>query len=119
MTASGETMDGTVPAPPPLRRNRDFRLLWIGQTLSELGGAVAGFALPLVVLAVTGSAFAAGVVMTTRTVVTLVLRLPAGALVDRWNRRAVMVIADAGRALAAATVVVAAVADRLTFVQLL
>lgn len=45
----------TDPAPPPLWRNRDFLLLWSGQTISTLGTRISGLAYPLLVLAVTGS----------------------------------------------------------------
>jgi hypothetical protein len=39
-----------------LRRNREFMLLWSGQTLSELGSQISLVAYPLLVLALTGSA---------------------------------------------------------------
>jgi len=51
-----------APAAPPLRRNRDFMLLWSGQTLSALGSQVSLVAYPLLVLALTGSPAKAGVV---------------------------------------------------------
>ena len=50
--AAGET---------PLRRNRDFNLLWSGQVLSDLGTRVAEIAMPLLVLALTGSPAKAGI----------------------------------------------------------
>lgn len=93
---------------PPLRRNRDFNLLWVGQVCSELGTATATLAVPLLVLALTGSAVQAGAVRTASAIVGFALRLPAGALVDRWNRRLVMITVDvvrlAGWALLAALV---------------
>ena len=46
----------------PLRRNRDFNLLWAGQAVSELGAHVAQIAFPLLVLATTGSPVRAGIV---------------------------------------------------------
>jgi MFS family permease len=72
----------------PLRRNREFRLLWGGQTLSELGSQLSLVAYPLLVLAVTGSPAKAGVVGFAKTVPYAVLALPAGALADRVNRAA-------------------------------
>lgn len=81
----------------PLRRNRDFNLLWGGQVLSELGGAVARFAVPLLVLILTGSAVQAGVVGTIGQVTSLACRLPVGVLVDRVDRRRAMLAADAAR----------------------
>jgi MFS family permease len=83
-----------------IRRNREFDLLWGGQVLSELGDAVARFALPLLVLILTGSAVQAGAVGTISQVSALAWRLPAGVLVDRVDRRRAMLAADAVRLLA-------------------
>ncbi|WP_088285457.1 MFS transporter [Kineosporia sp. A_224] len=103
----------------PLRSNRDFRLLWIGQSLSSLGGAVSGVAFPLLVLATTGSATKAGLAGLAANAPFVLLQLPAGAYVDRWNRRAVMLCADAGRAAAVGSVAVALVLGALTYWQIL
>lgn len=82
----------------PLRRNRNFRLLWIGQVLSDIGSEVGGIAYPLLVLSLTGSAVTAGLVATVASLAAFVVRLPAGSLVDRVDRRRVMVVCDAVRA---------------------
>ena len=91
----------------PLRRNRDFMLLWSGETLSELGSQLSLVAYPLLVLALTGSAAKAGVVGFAKTVPIAVLALPAGALADRVNRKHLMVACDGVRALALASIPVA------------
>lgn len=83
--------------PTSLWRNRDFNLLWTGQCLSDLGGAMAELALPLLVLQQTGSPARAGLVGTTGLAVTLLCRLPAGVLADRFDRRRMMIAADAFR----------------------
>jgi MFS family permease len=90
-----------------LRRNRDFVALWVGQAVSNLGISISSFAYPLVVLVGTGSATKAGLVGSVLTGTTFFLRLPAGALVDRWDRRRIMLACDAGRALASASLAVA------------
>ena len=77
-----------------LRANRDFVLLWVGEASSQLGLQIAVVAYPLLVLGITGSAALAGVVGFARTLPWLVLSLPAGALIDRLNRKSVMVLAD-------------------------
>lgn len=102
-------------APPPLRRNRDFVLLWSGQLVSTVGSGITTLAFPLLVLAVTGSPARAGVAGFAASLANLVLYLPAGALVDRWDRKRVMLVADGVRAVALATIPLALALDALTF----
>src|ERR1700735_1446804 len=87
-----------VPAAVPLRRNSGFRLLWIGQLLSDTGSDIGMLAYPLLILALTHSAVLAGVVGTARAITQLCLQLPAGALSDRFDRRLTMLICDSVRA---------------------
>jgi MFS family permease len=82
-----------------LSRNRNFRLLWIGQMLSDTGSYAAMIAYPLLILALTHSAVLAGVVATVGSLVQFALRLPAGALADRWDRRRTIIISDSVRTL--------------------
>ncbi|HSD03693.1 MAG TPA: MFS transporter [Gaiellales bacterium] len=86
-----------MPEPASLRRNRHFQLLWIGQAASALGSRASTVAYPLLVLALTGSPAAAGLVGFAATIPYLVLQLPAGVLVDRVDRRRAMMACDAGR----------------------
>lgn len=51
-----------VAADPPLSRNRDFAVLLVSQAVSAAGDAVSATALPLLVLALTGSGVAMGIV---------------------------------------------------------
>ena len=87
-----------VPAAVPLRRNSGFRMLWIGQLLSDTGTEIGMLAYPLLILALTHSAVLAGVVGTARAITQLCLQLPAGALSDRFDRRLTMLICDSVRA---------------------
>lgn len=82
----------------PLRRNGGFRLLWVGQVLSDTGTEVALIAYPLLILALTHSATLAGIVGTARLVAQLVLGLPGGVITDRFDRRLTMITCDAVRA---------------------
>jgi MFS family permease len=59
---------------------------------------MSGLAFPLLVLFLTHSPFQAGLVGFVRGIPYAVLSLPAGALVDRWDRKRVMVLCDLGRA---------------------
>jgi predicted MFS family arabinose efflux permease len=101
------------PPPIPLWRNRDFLLLWTGQVVSTIGTRVSGLAYPLIVLAITGSAAQAGLVAAAQTAPFLIWFLPAGALVDRWPRKRIMLAADIGRAVALASVAVAVLLGRI------
>jgi MFS family permease len=105
--------------PVPLWRNRDFLLLWTGQVVSTIGTRVSGLAYPLIVLAITGSAAQAGLVAAAQTAPFLIWFLPAGALVDRWPRKRIMLAADAGRAVALASVAVAVLIGRITIGHLI
>ena len=102
----GGFREGAAPATDelPLSRNRDFLVVLIGQGLSAVGDAVTFTALPILVLALTGSGLAMGVVGTLQTLPDLLIGLPAGALADRWDRRRMMLGADIGRALLTAAI---------------
>ena len=102
----------------PLWRNRDYLLLWCGQAISEIGSSVSELAFPLLVLAVTGSPAQAGTVAALRTLPAVLVSLPAGALVDRWRRKRVMLICDIGRFLSMASIPLALALDHLTIYQL-
>ena len=110
--------DVPLEAHVPLRRNRDFQLYWTGQFLSELGSRVSGIAFPLLVLALTGSPAKAGVAGFVAGAPFLLL-LHAGALLDRLNRKRVMIACEAVRAVALASIAIAYVLDELTFAHIL
>jgi predicted MFS family arabinose efflux permease len=104
--------------PLPLWRNRNYLLLWSGQAISSVGGEASQLAFPLLVLAVTNSPVQAGIAGALRALAYLFLGLPAGALVDRWNRKRTMIFCDAGRALALGSIPVALALDHLTMAQI-
>jgi MFS family permease len=107
-----------APRPVSLWRNRDFLLLWSGQIVSSFGTQASQLAFPLLMLAVTGSPLWAGVLGACRGLPFVVLSLPVGALVDRWDRKRVMILSDIGRALALGSVPLAMVTGHLSIVQL-
>ncbi|WP_064743834.1 MFS transporter [Actinomadura oligospora] len=78
----------------PLRRNRDFLMLWFGAGLSMLGGRISVVAYPLVMIWQGGSTAGAGLVGFAALLPTLLVQLPAGVLVDRWDRRRLMIWCD-------------------------
>jgi MFS family permease len=104
--------------PPSLWRNRDYLLLWSGQTISGVGSRVSGIAFPLLVLLLTNSPAQAGFIGALSSVPYLLLSLPFGALIDRWDRKRVMILCDTGRALALGSIPLAYVFWHVTLVQL-
>jgi predicted MFS family arabinose efflux permease len=113
---------GAEPAarqPVPLRRNRDFQLLWGGQAVSLLGSQTSKIAYPLLVLAMTGSPARAGIAGFAAMLGYLLFPLPAGGLADRHDRRRIMIGCDAIRLLAVGSIAVAGWAAHITYVQVL
>ena len=85
---------------------RPFRLLWAGQTTSAIGDALVGVALAFAVLELGGSASELGLVLAARTISSVTFVLVGGVWADRLPRRAVMLAADAVRALVQAALAV-------------
>lgn len=83
-----------------LKGNRDFTILWLGDMASELGSAMSMLVFPLLGYALTRSTTQAALATTAFYAAGTVVRLPVGALVDRWSRRRVLLISN----LASATV---------------
>jgi len=98
-----------------LLRQRTFRLLWTGETISQLGNAMAVVGVPLVAVVVLhASTFAVGVLAAAAWLPWLVIGLPAGAWVDRWPARRVMIVCDVISAALYASVPITAWAGVLT-----
>jgi MFS family permease len=99
----------------PLRRNRDFVLLQTGQLLSNIGTRLTSIAYPLLVLGLTGSPAKAGFVLFARSLPHALFALPAGVVADRWNRKWIMIAADAVRVFAVGILVVVIALDSNSF----
>jgi MFS family permease len=99
---AAESADAAV----PVGRNPAFRLLLKASSVSMLGSHVTSIAYPLLVLRLTSSPFEAGWVAFAAIGPSLLVHVPAGALVDRWDPRRAMLVSEAGRGVAIAAVVV-------------
>ena len=121
MTASTSTETHTAEAAtlPPLRRNWRFQLLWIGSASALTGVNAADVAYPLVILALTGSPAWAGLFGVIQAAATVLCGLPSGVLLDRYDRRRVLIAAETLRVSAAGSVVLASLLGALTLPQLL
>jgi MFS family permease len=105
-------------ASPSLWRNYNYLLLQGGQIVSYLGNGQQSFAIPLIVLALTGSAVQVGIVVSLSTIAVLIVSPIAGALVDRWDRKGTMLLCDAGRILLTFSIPLAFWFHALTMLQL-
>lgn len=89
-------------------------LLWSGQVVSTLGSSAAAIIYPLLILAITESPGAAGLASALRALPYLLFSLPVGALIDRWDRKRVMIVSDVLRAVVVLTIPLALWFDSLT-----
>ena len=78
----------------PLRRHRDFRLLFFGQLVTFLGSMLTFVAIPYQVYALTGSSLTVGLLSLAELVPVLMLGLVGGALADVIDRRRLVLVTE-------------------------
>jgi MFS family permease len=98
---------------------RDFRLLWAGRTISELGSALVPVALTFAVLDLSRSATSLGLVLAAAFVPRVILLLPGGVLADRLPRQLVVLVTDLLRAVSQALVAFLLISGRAEVWQLI
>ena len=86
------------PSPYAVLRNRSFRRIWTAQLISTVGDALTSLAAGIIVFKITGSALSVGLMLMATAVPTLVVGLIAGVVVDRFDRKRIMVASDLIRA---------------------
>jgi MFS family permease len=108
------------PSPSPLLApaaggldGRSFHLFWGGQTVSSVGDAFAFVAMPLLVLEISGSIAKMGVVTAIASAGQIIAGLFSGTVVDRLDRRRLMIACDVARALFYLAPAIAAAAGHL------
>jgi MFS family permease len=79
----------------PAFTSRDYVIFWIGQFLSVIGTWMQNTTLPYVAYQITGSSLDLGLIGFATTLPMLFLALPAGVLVERWNKRITVIIMQA------------------------
>ncbi|MEV8373957.1 MFS transporter [Kribbella sp. NPDC056861] len=102
-----------------LLKNGDYLRLMTGQSISSLGTAMSSFVFTLLAMSITGSPIQAGLVGTAGALGGTLASLPAGALVDRLNRRKVLIACGAAGTILLGSVSVAGWLDRLTIGHLI
>jgi MFS family permease len=108
----------TAPAVGSLWRNHDYLWLWGGQAISSLGTGVSQFAFPLLILVLTKSPAATGFATALGQAPYLLFSLPAGALVDLWDRKRIMLVCTLGLLLCTGSIPLALIVGHLTLLQL-
>ena len=86
------------PSPFAVLRKRAFVYIWSAQLVSTIGDALTSLAAGIIVYRLTGSALSVGLMLMATAVPALVFGLIAGVVVDRYNRKRIMVAADLLRA---------------------
>lgn len=102
-----------------LWKNSDFRQLWAGRTVSNLGNWITGIALPLTaVLVLAATPAQMSILSALNGIAALLFGLVAGVWVDRLRRRPILIVTDLGRALLIGSIPVAALLGILHIEQL-
>lgn len=85
-------------SPLAVFRNRNFSLLWVGQVVETIGASLTSLAASILVYRLTGSAASVGLMLMASAAPTILVGLLAGVVVDRYDRKRIMVVADLVRA---------------------
>jgi MFS family permease len=103
-----------------LLRHHDFRQLFVGDTISQLGTQLSGLALPVLAVRVLhADELQMGLLGFCEFLAFLVIGLPSGAWIDRWRKQRVLVLNDLVRAVALGSLPLAWALDALSFTQML
>jgi MFS family permease len=102
-----------------LRSNRNYRFTWIGQVVSEVGDHFNNIAVFSLALATTGSGLAVAGVLLSRGAAVMIAGPVAGVLLDRMDRRRIMISSDLIRAVLALAFIFAIPAGRTELLFLL
>src|SRR3954454_11700111 len=102
-----------------LRCNRNFRLLWMAQTVSEIGDWLYAVAIYSLILEITGSAQAVALAFVLQVLPQFFMAPAAGVLNDRLSRRNLMIFADCVRAAIVFCMLFVQTPERLPFLYVL
>jgi MFS family permease len=117
----GKPLETTRPAGyiEVLRGNRSFRQVWLGQVVSQMGDWFDTIALYTIILNLTGSGRAIGLLMVARFVPSFVFGSLSGVVADRFSRRSIMIVSDLLRAVVVLGFLFVRRADQLWLIYLL
>ena len=95
-------------------KNRNFMLLWLGHLISHAGDAIYMIALPWLMLELTGSKSLTSFVATSAYLPAVFFGLIAGVIVDRYDRKKIMIFSDIIRAILVTVIPIALLFDFIT-----
>jgi len=98
VTASAPAAQPAKPSPYAIFRNRYFTYLWTGQLISTIGDALTSLAAGIFVYQITNSVLSVGLILMASAAPTLVFGLIAGVIVDRYDRKTIMIVSCLMRA---------------------
>jgi MFS family permease len=102
-----------------LRRNRNFRQLWLGQVVSQMGDWFDTIALYTIILNLTGSGRDVGLLLVARFVPSFLFGPISGVVADRFSRRTIMIVSDILRAVVVLGFLLVRRADQLWIIYVL
>jgi MFS family permease len=121
--ANGETKHSDISRPVGyiqlLRQNRDFRQLWLGQVVSQMGDWFDTIALYTIILSLTGSGRDIGLLLVARFVPSFIFGPISGVVADRFSRRTIMIVSDLLRAVVVLGFLFVRRADQLWIIYVL
>jgi MFS family permease len=113
---NGKTAGWTPGTGNPVTRrghqNQAFRILMAGSWVSMFGSRISTIAFPMLVLHLSGSPSVAGLVVFAAIVPSMIIYIPAGAMVDRLDPKRIMLVSEFGRGIAVAFVVISLATGR-------
>ncbi|MGC4937490.1 MFS transporter [Kribbella sp. DT2] len=112
---AGQPSTGSRDALKALAANRDYRRMWLGDTVSQAGSSASMLAYPLLTLAETGSVLDAGLIAGVTFFARLIGQVPAGYLADTVSRRKLLIITGIVHGLLLAAIAVMAVTGTYQF----
>jgi len=102
-----------------LRTNRSFRQVWLGQVVSQMGDWFDTIALYTIILNLTGSGRAVGLLLVARFLPSFFFGSLSGVVADRFSRRSIMIVSDVLRAVVVLGFLFVRRADQLWIIYLL
>jgi MFS family permease len=96
LSRAGALLRGLAIDVTPLRRSRDFRLLWAGQLISMTGRMITTVALPFQVFLLTRSSLAVGLIGLVEVVPLVAFGIAGGPIADRMDRRRLLLVTETG-----------------------